>query len=374
MFFGYTQCPDVCPTTLSDTGRGDEEAGNRRRSRAGALRHGGPGARHAGAAGEYVPAFDPRFVGLSGDAAATERVAKEFKVIYQKQPGATPATYTVDHSTGTYMFDPQGRLRLYVSQGQSPDVFAHDLSERCAVPLRAKGALAFGFLNLESEMSTPTEQMLAAAASREAAGEGTKARALYDAVLAMDPENPIALWRVAEHELVQGSAEAAAHLLERARPAAEQHRLPAREYWFALGRARMSCADPHAAQIAFARMLEAGAWQADRLAQPRFCGARGRRSGTGRASAARGGRATSGLGGSVGQPCCCVVGVATPRRSDGVRAKSGGTRAGIGRCVPGFCRDRDPERKRRRRRSRLPVRARPGSPAIRAWRPRSPTR
>ena len=78
---------------------------------------------------EYVPAFDPRFAGLYGDDAATERVAKEFKVIYQKQPGATPATYTVDHSTGTYIFDPQGRLRLYVGQGQSPDVFAHDLKE-----------------------------------------------------------------------------------------------------------------------------------------------------------------------------------------------------------------------------------------------------
>ncbi len=78
---------------------------------------------------EYVPAFDPRFLGLYGDAAATERVAKEFKVIYQKQPGATPSTYTVDHSAGVFLFDPQGRLRLYASHGQGPDVFAHDLRE-----------------------------------------------------------------------------------------------------------------------------------------------------------------------------------------------------------------------------------------------------
>ena len=77
----------------------------------------------------YAPAFDPRFVGLYGDAAATEKVAKEFKIIYQKQPGPTPSTYSVDHSAGTYIFDPQGRLRLYVSYGQSPDVFAHDLRE-----------------------------------------------------------------------------------------------------------------------------------------------------------------------------------------------------------------------------------------------------
>ena len=78
---------------------------------------------------EYVPAFDKRFVGLSGDAAATERVAKEFKVIYQKQPGPTPGTYTVDHSAGVFLFDPQGRLRVYASHGQGPEVFAHDLRE-----------------------------------------------------------------------------------------------------------------------------------------------------------------------------------------------------------------------------------------------------
>ncbi len=78
---------------------------------------------------KYVPAFDARFMGLYGDAAATERTAKEFKIIYQKQPGATPGSYTMDHSAGTFIFDPQGRLRLYVSYGQGPDVFAHDLRE-----------------------------------------------------------------------------------------------------------------------------------------------------------------------------------------------------------------------------------------------------
>ena len=60
---------------------------------------------------KYVPAFDPRFVGLYGDADATARTAKEFKVIYQKQPGATPGTYTMDHSAGTFIFDPSGKLR-----------------------------------------------------------------------------------------------------------------------------------------------------------------------------------------------------------------------------------------------------------------------
>ena len=76
----------------------------------------------------YVTAFDPSFLGLSGDADATARTAKEFKILYQKQPGRTPETYTMDHSAGTFVFDPQGRLRLYVGHGQDADVFAHDLA------------------------------------------------------------------------------------------------------------------------------------------------------------------------------------------------------------------------------------------------------
>lgn len=129
VFFGYTQCPDVCPTTLSTLAEAMKQLGpdadrvqvlfvtvDPERDTRELLAH-------------YVPAFDKRFIGLSGDAAATDRVAKEFKVIYQKQPGATPGTYTVDHSAGVFMFDPQGRLRLYASHGQGPDVFAHDLRQ-----------------------------------------------------------------------------------------------------------------------------------------------------------------------------------------------------------------------------------------------------
>jgi protein SCO1/2 len=78
---------------------------------------------------QYVPAFDPRFLGLYGDAEATARTAREFKIIYQKVPGSSAGTYTMDHSAGTYVFDPQGRLRLYVANGQGADVFAHDLRE-----------------------------------------------------------------------------------------------------------------------------------------------------------------------------------------------------------------------------------------------------
>ena len=127
LFFGYTQCPDVCPTTLA--------------ALAGAMKALGPDADRVQVVfvtvdpdrdtpqllAQYVPAFDPRFVGLRGDAAATERVAREFKVIYQKVPGTAPDRYTMDHSAGTFLFDPQGRLRVYEGNAASAEVFAHDL-------------------------------------------------------------------------------------------------------------------------------------------------------------------------------------------------------------------------------------------------------
>jgi len=70
------------------------------------------------------PAFDPSFLGLYGDTAATARVAKEFKVFYQKAPGKTPGSYTVDHTAGSYVFDPQGRLRLFVRYDNVPNLVA----------------------------------------------------------------------------------------------------------------------------------------------------------------------------------------------------------------------------------------------------------
>ena len=129
VFFGYTQCPDVCPTTLAALAEAMKQLGpdadrvqvifvtvDPERDTPELLR-------------EYVPAFDKRFVGLRGDAKATEDVAKEFRIVYQKVPGATPTTYTVDHSAGTFLYDPAGRLRVYIGHGQAPDAFVHDLRE-----------------------------------------------------------------------------------------------------------------------------------------------------------------------------------------------------------------------------------------------------
>jgi protein SCO1/2 len=129
IFFGYTQCPDVCPTTLAELAEVMKRLGPDADRVQVLFVTVDPERDTADLLAKYVPAFDPRFMGLRGDAAATEAVAKEFKIIYQKQPGATPGSYTMDHSAGTYIFDPQGRLRLYVSYGQGPEVFAHDLRE-----------------------------------------------------------------------------------------------------------------------------------------------------------------------------------------------------------------------------------------------------
>jgi len=129
MFFGYTQCPDVCPTTLAALADAMKQLGADADRVQVLFVTIDPERDTPALLSQYVPAFDPRFLGLYGDADATARTAKEFKIIYQKVPGAAPGSYTMDHSAGTYIFDPQGRLRLYVSNGQGPEVFAHDLRE-----------------------------------------------------------------------------------------------------------------------------------------------------------------------------------------------------------------------------------------------------
>ncbi len=129
IFFGYTQCPDACPTTLSELNAAMGKLGSDANRVQVLFVTVDPERDTPELLSRYVPAFNPAFLGLYGDAAATAEVAKEFKVLYQKQPGATPGSYSMDHSAGTFIFDPQGRLRVYVSYGQGPDVYAHDIRE-----------------------------------------------------------------------------------------------------------------------------------------------------------------------------------------------------------------------------------------------------
>jgi protein SCO1/2 len=127
VFFGYTHCPDVCPTTMADLASAIRQLGDRGKDVQVLFVTVDPDRDTPELLRNYVPAFNPTFLGLYGDAAATAAVAKEFKIIYQKQPGKTPESYTVDHSAGTYVFDREGRVRLFMNYGQPPDVIAHDL-------------------------------------------------------------------------------------------------------------------------------------------------------------------------------------------------------------------------------------------------------
>ncbi len=128
IFFGYTQCPDVCPTTLTEMKAVLEKLGPDDAKRVQVLFVTIDPERDTQAllAG-YVPAFDPSFLGLYGDLEATQFVAKNFKVFYQKVPGKTPGSYTMDHSAGSYAYDPQGRLRLFVRHGLPLDGLVGDI-------------------------------------------------------------------------------------------------------------------------------------------------------------------------------------------------------------------------------------------------------
>jgi protein SCO1/2 len=127
LFFGFTHCPDVCPTTLADMAQVMRQLGPLAERVQVLFVTVDPERDTQSALASYVTAFDPRFLGLRGDAEATRAAAKEFKVYYEKRPGKTPGEYTVDHSAQTYVFDPQGRLRLYVRHERIGEDLAPDL-------------------------------------------------------------------------------------------------------------------------------------------------------------------------------------------------------------------------------------------------------
>jgi protein SCO1/2 len=127
MFFGFTHCPDVCPTTLAAMKEAMKRLGADAERVQVLLVTVDPERDTPEVLKQYVTAFDPRFLGLTGDAQAIARTTREFKVIAQKNPGPDPQNYTMDHSAGTYLFDAQGRLRLFMGYGQGPDVLVHDV-------------------------------------------------------------------------------------------------------------------------------------------------------------------------------------------------------------------------------------------------------
>lgn len=127
VFFGYTQCPDVCPTTMAEMAGVMKELGPQADQVQVLFITLDPARDTKELLAQYAPTFDPRFVGLYGTAEQTAAVAKEFKVIYNKVEGKTPGSYTIDHTAGSYVFDKNGKIRLFVRHGQGPAPIAHDL-------------------------------------------------------------------------------------------------------------------------------------------------------------------------------------------------------------------------------------------------------
>jgi len=127
VFFGYTQCPDVCPTTMADMAQVKAKLGSAGDKLQVVFVTVDPERDTQQLLAQYVPSFDPSFVGLFGSADEIARTGKEFKVIYQKVPGKTPTSYGIDHSAGSYVFDPQGHLRLFVRHSQSIESIAADV-------------------------------------------------------------------------------------------------------------------------------------------------------------------------------------------------------------------------------------------------------
>jgi len=127
VFFGFTHCPDVCPTTLVKLAGVVKALGTRGNQVQVLLVTVDPERDTPQVLQPYATAFHPDFLGLTGTPAQIAAVAKEFRVVAEKQPGATPDSYTVDHSAGIYVFDKQGRLRLFVAGNQPASVLQHDL-------------------------------------------------------------------------------------------------------------------------------------------------------------------------------------------------------------------------------------------------------
>jgi protein SCO1 len=128
LFFGYTHCPDVCPTTLAELSQALQKLGSDGKRVQVLMVTVDPSRDTAPLLGQYVSAFNPSFVGLRpADDAQLVKVAKDFRVYYAKVPAKTPGDYTMDHTAASYVFDPQGRLRLFARDGQGADSWVHDL-------------------------------------------------------------------------------------------------------------------------------------------------------------------------------------------------------------------------------------------------------
>ena len=125
LFFGFTRCPDICPTTLADIAQAVKSLGADAERVQVLMVSVDPERDTPEALAKYVTAFDPRFVALRGDLEATKKVAGEYKIFFEKAKSGD--SYTVNHSAQSYVIDPQGRLRLFVRHDRIAEDLADDL-------------------------------------------------------------------------------------------------------------------------------------------------------------------------------------------------------------------------------------------------------
>lgn len=129
IFFGYTQCPDVCPTSLGELAEAKRLLGPDGDRLQGLFVSVDPERDTPEIMKQYMASFDPSFLALYAAPDALPAVAKQFKVYYKKVEGKTPTSYTMDHSAGSYVYDPQGRIRLYFRYGAGAQALADDVKK-----------------------------------------------------------------------------------------------------------------------------------------------------------------------------------------------------------------------------------------------------
>jgi protein SCO1/2 len=132
VFFGYTQCPDVCPTTMVELAQVKKSLGPDGERVQGVFVTIDPERDKPELLKAYMSSFDPTFVGLSGSLQEVSAAAKEFKVFFAKVPGKSETSYTMDHTAGSYVFDTNGKVRLFVRYGSGAEPLAADLRQLLA--------------------------------------------------------------------------------------------------------------------------------------------------------------------------------------------------------------------------------------------------
>lgn len=132
VFFGFTHCPDVCPTTMIEMKEVMALLGSDADKVQVLFVTVDPERDTAEVLHAYVPVFDPRFLGLYGNDEETAKVARGYRVFYEKVPGTTDDDYQVNHTAASYVIDPQGRRRLFVRYGEGPEDLASDIRKLLA--------------------------------------------------------------------------------------------------------------------------------------------------------------------------------------------------------------------------------------------------